>query len=151
MRLIWLHENGLLIICQFFTNTSRIHEEVKSLVCACFSMILEILLIVHWGFSHLAKHSSCQLPASHSGTTKAMLVYTACQLLGLANASRLNASVWETTIELGIAARLPTRQQKTNNSNSDRTSATHYPATLSPCKNISALTQLEIHDHFTAK
>ena len=35
--------------------------------------------------------------------------YTACQLLELSNASRLNADEWTTAIELGIAAKLPTR------------------------------------------
>ena len=36
--------------------------------------------------------------------------YTACQLLELFNASRLNADAWTTAIELGIAAKLPTRR-----------------------------------------
>ena len=36
--------------------------------------------------------------------------YTACQLLELSNASRLNADAWTTAIELGIAAKLPTRR-----------------------------------------
>ena len=36
--------------------------------------------------------------------------YAACQLLELSNASRLNADAWTTPIELGIAAKLPTRR-----------------------------------------
>ena len=36
--------------------------------------------------------------------------YTACQLLELSNASRLNAEAWRTVIELDIAAKLPTRR-----------------------------------------
>ena len=36
--------------------------------------------------------------------------YTACQLLELSNASRLNTDAWTTAIELGIAAKLPTRR-----------------------------------------
>ena len=36
--------------------------------------------------------------------------YTACQLLELFKASRLNADAWTTAIELGIAAKLPTRR-----------------------------------------
>ncbi|KAI0242714.1 hypothetical protein LSAT2_011714 [Lamellibrachia satsuma] len=36
--------------------------------------------------------------------------YTACQLLELSSASRLNADAWTTAIELGIAAKLPTKR-----------------------------------------
>ena len=36
--------------------------------------------------------------------------YTACQLLELSNASRLNAEAWTTVIVINIAAKLPTRR-----------------------------------------
>ena len=39
-----------------------------------------------------------------------MIQATACQLLELFNASRLNADAWTTAIELGFAAKLPTRR-----------------------------------------
>ena len=58
------------------------------------------------------------IPAGQSGTatvdpccvTMPPYRYAACQLLELSNASRLNADAWTTVIELGIAAKLPTRR-----------------------------------------
>ena len=56
------------------------------------------------------------IPAGHSGTatvdpcwvTMPPYRYTACQLLELPYASRLNNDAWRTVIELGIVAKLPT-------------------------------------------